>query len=213
MRIARYLWLGLVLAWPVEAAAQPWEPLAPIVVDARGSFVRFKGEAAVAGALGVQPDNLPTRGLGIGAGAHWYPLRGQRVALGVGAELLVARDTRTAEQTTTSTAPRPTVTTRLSAFSPQLSLNFGHRDGWSYVSGGIGSAGLTSEREDEPLAGSGERTRAIHYGGGARWFTGPHVAFSVDLRFYTVSAQPATNLRPGYPRSKIMVISAGISVH
>ena len=34
----------------------------------------------------------------------------------------------------------PTVNARFSALSPQVSLNFGTRDGWSYLSGGIGWA-------------------------------------------------------------------------
>ncbi len=53
--------------------------------------------------------------------------------------------------------------------------------------------------------------RTTHYGGGARWFTGPHLAFTFDLRFYTVNAQPAAGNRPAYPRTKMMVISAGVS--
>lgn len=205
--------LCLVLLPAGSAVAQPREPVSRFVVDAHGLLARFKGDAAVASGLGVTAENLPTRGLGLGVGAHWYPLRGRLVSLGLGGELVIARDRRTPAQTGEATTPLPTVTTRFSSVSPHVSLNFGKRDGWSYLSGGIGRARLTSERDDLPAAGSAEGARTINYGGGARWFTGPHLAFSFDLRWYTVDARAATAAQPGYPRSRMMVFSAGISLH
>ena len=199
-----------VLSCAGDSAAQPTTPIGPFVVDVRGALARFKEDPVVAGILDVEPTNLPTRGLGLDLGAHWYPLRGRRVTLGVGGQLLLARDTRTAEETTTTTAP-PTVTTSLTILSPQISLNFGHGDGWSYVSGGMGLGRLTAERDDTPSAEGAGRTRTTHYGGGARWFTGPRLAFTFDLRFYTVNARAATTAVAGFPRTKTMVISAGVS--
>jgi hypothetical protein len=195
-----------------EAGAQPPEPIARFVVDARGTLARFKEDAAVAAALNVTAKNLPTRGLGLAVGAHWYPLRGRRVTLGLGGEMLLARDSRTAPPASGSSADGPTVSTRFSAITPQLSLNFGKRDGWSYISGGVGLAKLGAERADAPFAADPDRVRALNYGGGARWFSRPHLAFSFDVRFYTVNAQPAAAPRPAYPRSKMMVISAGVSM-
>lgn len=195
-----------------NAAAQPAEPIGPYAVDLRGAFARFKEDAAVAETIAVAPSNLPTRGLGLAAGAHWYPFRLRRVTFGLGGELVWARDSRTAEQTTgTTTTAGPTVTTRFSALSPHLSLNFGGRDGWSYVSGGLGWASLSAERSDEPLPGDPERARMSHYGAGARWFTGPRLAFTFDLRFYAIDAVPAAGGRPAFPRNRMMVISAGAS--
>jgi hypothetical protein len=192
------------------AAAQPPEPIGPYALDARGTLARFKGSAAVADPLGVAADDLPTRGLGLAVGAHWYPLRRGRVTFGLGGELLMARDHRTGEATTAVPEP-PTITTRLSLMSPQLSLNFGKRDGWSYLSGGLGLARLTSEPDGAPFTADASRVRTTHYGGGARWFTGPHLAFTFDLRFYTINAQAASGTRPAYPRTKLMVISVGAS--
>jgi len=105
----------------------------------------------------------------------------------------------------------PTITTRFSVLSPHVSLNFGHRDGWSYLSGGIGTASLTTERQDLPFAEQAGRTRALHYGGGARWFNTPHLAFTFDVRFYTIAAQDVTGGRPPYPRMRFMAISVGAS--
>lgn len=215
MTNARCVWLCLLLvtlAGISDAAAQPPEPVGPFVADVRGTLARFKEDPVLAAALNVTPTNLPTRGLGLAAGVHLYPLRRRRITLGVGGEMLVARGSRTADQTGASAVQGPTVTTRLSAVSPQVSLNFGKRDGWSYISGGIGLARLTAERVDAPFAEGASRTRAINYGGGARWFTGPHLAFSLDLRFYTVNARAASGARPAFPRSKMMVISVGASL-
>jgi hypothetical protein len=133
------------------------------------------------------------------------------VAFGIGGEFLRTTDTRTLEPTTEGGPKGPTVEARLSSLAPQLSLNFGRKDGWSYISGGVGSADLTVERADRPV-GDGSRVRTINYGAGARWFTNKHLAVSVDLRFYSVGAQAATSTRPAYPKSTMMVISGGIAL-
>jgi hypothetical protein len=216
MQNIRLLCVCVVVLGAADAAAQPSQPVGPFVVDIRGSLARFKEDPAVASALAVEPSNLPTRGLGVTVGAHWYPLRRGRLSIGIGGELVMARDSRTAEpdedeEDTPTSTPLPTVTTRFSSLSPQLSLNFGKRDGWSYLSGGIGLAALTPEKAGTAMP-DGDRVRAIHYGGGARWFTGPHVAFTFDVRFYTVSAQAAQGTRPSFPRSKFTVFSAGVSL-
>ena len=200
---------SLTFARPCNAQGD--ERIKPLVADARLTLARFKEDGGIADAIGVTPMNLPTRGLGFGVGAHWYPLRGSKVALGVGGELLRARDSRTLDPETEDGPEGPTVETRLFSIAPQVSLNFGRRDGWSYISGGIGSAILTAERVDRPV-GDGSRVKTINYGGGARWFTNQHIAVSVDLRFYSVGTQSATLTRPAYPKSKMMVISGGIAL-
>jgi outer membrane protein with beta-barrel domain len=195
---------------PFTSSAQVNEPIRPVVADVRGVWARFKEDPAIASVIGVSAVNLPTRGLGVGLGVHWYPLRRATVALGLGGEMLIARDRRTLETGSDDDAPGPTVTTRMTAISPQLSLNFGRADGWSYISGGIGWAGFTAERDDQPLGDPDGRARATNYGGGARWFTKEHLAVSVDLRFYTIAEQPAATNRPAFPRMRLMVISAGV---
>lgn len=189
------------------------EPIAPFVVDARGVFARFKQFPAVAAGLAVPETELPTRGLGLVVGAHLYPVRTRSFALGVGAELLLrARGSNTIAPAVEGGPDGPTVVTRMTAFSPQVSLNFGKRNGWSYVSGGIGRASFTTERDDAPLEDPETRPMTINYGGGARWFAKTHLAFSLDLRFYAIRPQEATTVRPAFPRMTVMIFSAGISV-
>jgi hypothetical protein len=189
------------------------EPIGRFVLDARGALGRFKQDPASASVLDVQPTDLPTRGLGLVVGAHVYPLRTRKFALGLGGEILLrARASRTLPPATESGPDGPTIVTRLSAISPQVSLNFGKREGWSYLSGGIGRASFTTEFREDPFEDAESGPRAINYGGGARWFVKKHVAFSMDLRFYAINPQEASTRRPGFSRMTIMVFSAGIGV-
>ena len=210
MRIAYLLCSLLVL--PLPSFAQTPEPIGPIAIDARVATPRFKENADVASALGISTTNMPGRGLGLAGGLHWYPVRMGRVTLGVGGELLFSGASNTLEADDETSADGPTVNTRFNAVSPQVSLNFGTGRGWSYLSGGLGWGGLTTEREDDPVADAEGSTGVLNYGGGARWFAKDHLAFSFDLRFYAISAQAAAAGRPAYPKMTLLVISAGVSL-
>ena len=62
--------------------------------------------------------------------------------------------------------------------------------------------------------------KTINYGGGARWFIKPHVAFSFDVRFYAINPGTAGTaliqgvLTPfdGTPRTALLIIGAGLSL-
>jgi hypothetical protein len=99
------------------------------------------------------------------------------------------------------------------ALSPQLSLNFGNGNGWSYLSGGISLATWSVVPAGAPpLPIDDERRRTISYGGGARWFAKKHLAFSLDVRFYDIpAAAPQAGVTVS-PRAKLLVIGAGISL-
>jgi hypothetical protein len=196
-----------------HASAQdlPREPIGRFAADVRLAVPRYPDDGATAGALVVSEDNLPSRGLGIAAGVNVYPLRLGKVSIGFGGEWLTSNGSKTLEPTTAGGPSSPTVTTTFSVLSPQLSLNFGSRNGWSYLSGGIGFASFTTEREDAPVADADGRTRSLNYGGGARWFAKEHLAFCFDLRFYRINPQDATVGRPAYGGRRLMVFSAGVS--
>jgi hypothetical protein len=212
MRRTAALFLFLALATP--AAAQQKEPIGPFAIDLRGAFGRHKAEPSVATDLGVTAANLPTRTYGVGGGVHVYPLRSRRVTLGLGGNVVTTRGNRSLEvQSGAATEPvkGPVVRRRFTTFSPEISLNFGHRNGWSYISGGMfGRSKLYLDREDAPIRNPPFR-RTINYGGGARWFTSEHIAFSVDFRWYSVAEQAAGDGVIAQPRTTLLILSGGIS--
>jgi Outer membrane protein beta-barrel domain len=202
--------LTLLLTAAGTAAAQGSEPIGLFAADVRVTFPKYKQTESVATALGVDTLDLPTRGLGLVFGAHVYPLRKGVVTLGLGAELMASRRNRTQETAAGTVAQ--TVQTRFSSFSPQISLNFGAKQGWSYISGGLGWGRFTTELESAPLPDADGRVKTINYGGGARWFVNDHVAVSLDLRFYAVNPQEASLGRPAFPRMTILAFSAGLAL-
>jgi hypothetical protein len=186
------------------------QPIGPFIIDLRGLFVRHKQEPSVATELGVAPGNLPTRSFGVGGGAHVYPLRSRRVTIGLGGHVLIAGGSQTLAASTAGT-PSPTVRRHFRTFGPEVSFNFGHRNGWSYISGGLGRSSLYVDREDAPNTSASMR-KTIDYGAGARWFTHHRVAVSLEVRWFAVSPQAATATQIELPRTTLMVLSGGIAV-
>ena len=213
MRRLSFVLFCLALAAP--AAAQQKEPLPVFAADVRGMFSNHKVEPDIAKGLGVENGNLPTKSFGLMGGAHVYALRGRKVALGFGGNIILARGSRTLDivgEDGVTTTKSPTIQRHFTAFSPEISLNFGHRNGWSYLSGGmLGRAKLYVDRLDDPGTDAPTR-KALNYGGGARWFTTNHVALSVDFRWYSVAEQPQTASITFQPATTLLVLSAGISI-
>jgi hypothetical protein len=208
--------LLFLLSFASPASAQQKEPIGPFAADIRGIFARHKAEPSVANDLGVSAANLPPRSVGFAGGAHVYPFRAGKVTFGFGGNFVFGRGSRTLDipgADATTTTKGPTVRRYFRTFSPEISLNFGHRKGWSYISGGLlGRSKLYVDLESAPATGTSYRS-TINYGGGARWFTTDHIALSVDFRWYSVAEQPAV---PGgvvlQPRTTLLVLSGGIAI-
>jgi hypothetical protein len=215
--------LAAVLSSPGAASAQPPQPLPPLpipapedrigpfVVDLRGSLPVFGQDAQIAETLGLSPGALPSFGLGLTVGGHVYAPRTGPLTFGAGAELLWSRGRRSPPDADSDAAQGPDVETSFSALSPQASINFGRGAGWSYLSGGLGWGRFSVERADAPPRDSPGRTKTINYGGGARWFIKPHLAFSLDLRFYAVDASADEAGAPLAPSQTLLVINVGAS--
>lgn len=209
--------LLLLSSFATPAFAQQQEPIGPFVADIRGIVTRHQAEPSVANDLGVRAGNLPPRTLGFAGGAHVYPFRAGRVTFGFGGNVVFGRGSRTLDLESAAdaatTTKGPTARRHFTSFSPEISLNFGHRNGWSYISGGmLGRSNLFVDVESAPATGTSYRS-TINYGGGARWFTTDRVALSVDFRWYSVAEQPAV---PGgvvlQPRTTLLVLSGGIAI-
>src|SRR5687768_638371 len=111
----------------------------------------------------------------------------------------------------------PDVTTKVTALTPQLSLNFGHSLGWSYISAGMGRARVESSAV---LAGGtttftprdSDWVLTFNYGGGGRWFLTDHVGVGFDLRWHKLDNIVAGASHPGAPRMSLFVVGAGVVV-
>lgn len=206
----------------VGMARQPSDPLPRFAADLRAATVGLPT------GLGWTPPvptgtQIPRRTLGLEAGAHVYVVRYKLGGIGLGSTILLARGKTTpsaaaAPGTTAGTAAStlPAVTTTLRGVVPQISLNFGHRLGWSYISGGIGRTRVKGEVSQPATPTSStttesDWTRTLNYGGGARWFINDRVAFSLDLRWYKIAAVAETATRPPLPRQSLLVAGGGIS--
>ena len=206
-------------AFASTSAAQQKERIGPFVADVRFSSSGLPNEE---GWTPTVPNGtvVPSRGFGWEVGAHVNVLRFRAMALGVGATYLVARATSTPEEpvsTTPTPAPVtiPTVTTRVTSFAPQVSLNFGHALGWSYVSAGLGRSRTES---DASLTGvvftprNSDWVKTLNYGGGARWFLNDHLGVGFDIRWHKISLVAASATHPGAPRASLVVAGAGLVV-
>ena len=93
---------------------------------------------------------------------------------------------------------------------PQASLNFGSSRGWSYIGAGFAWSRRSTGVADTEFE-DGARLMGLHYGGGARWFIKPHVAFTFDLRFYRLPEQAEDGTIPFQPKTRLFLASAGLS--
>ncbi len=202
--------LLLLMTAATPAAAQDPGPIGPFVVDIRGSFVSVGQNALLAANRGLGPAQLAGSGLGLDIGGHVYLFRWRWITFGLGASALFMSTSRIPGQDDPD-PDGPPVNTRFRALSPQLSFNFGDGDGWSYLSGGLGTSRLSVfvEQETEPAQ---RRAGTLNYGGGARWFARPGLAFSFDLRLFAISPLEQTNTEPGSPRMTRVAISVGVSI-
>jgi hypothetical protein len=207
------LTIAIVLLAGARAEAQdPPPPIPRVVVDVRGSFPKFPQDSELAASRGVDPEELPGVGRGIDAGVHLSLLKWKAVTFGLGVLATLGRSSSSAFNVENQPIRRA-VTERFTSMTPQLSFNFGTGDGWSYISGGIGT-GVWSTVPDAqlPLPADEERLTTINYGGGARWFAKPHLAFTFDVRFHEIYPGTPQGGLPGSPRIAMLIIGAGVSI-
>src|SRR5688572_30383512 len=142
---------------------------------------------------------VPGRGFGLDLGLHVYPLNLGSARLGFGADVFYVRATTKpsppAPSTGSSAVPAPAgqrVELAMRMLSPQISLNFGSREGWSYLSAGFGTADVATRTSGVSAGRRGSsRLDAINVGGGARWFLKSHLAFGFDVRMHQIASGAA----------------------
>jgi hypothetical protein len=151
LRIAIATCVLVVVAIHPRAARGQDEPprIGPFVVDVRGTSPKFPDDAQLAQSRGLSVDELPGRGLGLDAGAHVYLFKWRVITVGVGAQMTLARAASGGVVQDGVEIARP-VTSWFTAFTPQLSFNFGTGNGWSYISGGIGTSVWSTVPDGQP---------------------------------------------------------------
>jgi hypothetical protein len=222
MRVRAVVFAVLLAGMANTSLAQTRQPIGRFVVDVRGASAGLPTDE---GWVPTLPANAlaPSRTLGLDAGGHVYFLRLGGLTFGAGSTMLFARGTTTAPDPVSSspTTPPPVQTipdvhTRLTSIAPQLSMNFGHALGWSYLSAGLG----TTKVESEAMIPSRSTVvftpresgwvKTVNFGGGARWFIKDRFGVGFDLRWYQVSTVPASATHPGAPR--VTLVTAGVGI-
>jgi len=204
------------------AAQDPPPPIPWFVVDAHATVPKFSSDdTELAASRGMVAAELPGSGIGAQIGLHLYLLHTRVVTFGVGGELAYGRSSNTppagSTQSDLTTPLRPAEETFLS-LAPQVSLNFGNGSGWSYLSAGLGGTTLSLVPQGAAdNSSNSDRLKTFDYGGGARWFIKPRLAFSFDVRFYVISPgfpgiSSTGTIYPAPPRQRLLVIGAGISM-
>lgn len=232
LRLRAAMLLAVFVSSTPAAAQTPSRP-GPWVADVRGVTSPVPDDPVFFPEL----DSLaviPARGFGLDVGAHVYVLNIGPSRLGLGANVVFVQATATpaavSASGSTATSIGQDVQVNLRLLAPQVSFNFGSRNGWSYLSAGLGTATTTTRttgsidarRENEPA-------RAINAGAGARWFIKSRMAFGFDVRMHRVSegtagpiertpavvTTPTTPATPAVltvtPGFTTVVISAGLS--
>jgi hypothetical protein len=156
------------------------------------------------------------------AGATVYPFRLGLITFGVGASLISGKgsgESLTITEGSGSTATTritPVVHTGVISVVPQLSINFGRKLGWSYLSAGVGRSKVTSRADavgTTPAVVVPEAwNSALNFGGGARWFMKPRLGAGFDVRFVKLGSRSATATLPAAKRTQVWTISAGITM-
>ncbi|MGE3576885.1 MAG: hypothetical protein AB7I25_00390 [Vicinamibacterales bacterium] len=174
----------------------------PWVLDLRGVTVSLPSDPAFLPGLPAG-SVVPGRGFGFDGGARWFWRRLGPSRLGLGLDATWARGT------TPGSATLPRVVETFVRAAPDLSFNFGGRNGWSYLSLGAGvariagSATLAGRALDPVTSGA---ILAIHGGAGARWFTTDRLAVGFDVRLHQLQAGDRT------PATMRFAASVGLSV-
>src|SRR5215471_17851167 len=189
MRLARLKWsfpLSMLFTFfgACVAGAQEPPPRIPLVAfDLHATIPKFPSEQALADSRDMTLAELPGRGLGLHTAITIYPLKWRALTFGIGGELTANRASQTPSEGAVGVRAAQE---KFLSVAPQLSFNFGSGNGWSYLSGGLGVSqwSLIPDGRDEPFPSDTERLKTLNYGGGARWFARPHLAFSFDARFY-----------------------------
>ena len=232
LRAGAVVLLATIVAASPAAAQAPGRP-GPWSLDVRGVSSPVPDDPTFYPRLDASA-LVPDRGFGLEAGAHVYLFNLGPARLGVGAALFAVRaitEPPPAPPPPAGTVARPgqrvQVDQRL--LTPQVSFNFGTRDGWSYLSAGAGRTEVVAKTAGAITGRRGSQSLStLNVGGGARWFLRSHFGVGFDIRVHLVGSgtagaieetpltpPPATPAPPVAPTTtpslRMVTISGGFS--
>lgn len=213
--------LLMLVVFAVPAGAQTPERLPWFTIDAHAATVGLPQAEGWVPAVSADTD-LPGRNWGVSTGATVYPFRLGLITFGAGASVIIGKGTGESLTITegsgsnATTRTTPVVHTGITNIAPQVSINFGRKLGWSYLSAGLGVSKVTSRADavgSTPAVEVPEAwNSAINFGGGARWFMKPRLGAGFDVRFIKLGSRSTTETLPAARRTQLWNISAGISI-
>jgi opacity protein-like surface antigen len=220
-RLAAALLIALLVTG-APAAAQSTSRPGPWALDVRGVTSPVPEQTVFYPTLD-RTALIPGRGFGFDLGVHLYLLNLGAARLGIGADLFYVRGKTTplvptpaAGSGTTASSVGQAVEVDLRMLAPQVSFNFGSREGWSYLSAGLGTADVVT-RTAGVLPGrrqQSSRLNALNVGGGARWFVKSHLAVGFDIRMHNIGAGTVEAPAPlvATPSMRILTVAVGLSI-
>ena len=153
LNVPRHLPVAGDLLAAVPASAQDEERLPWFAVDLHGASVGMPTAEGWIPVPVIGDTPLPGRGFGIAGGATVYPLRLGIITFGAGVSISAAKGKgesltiTTGSGATAVTVVTPIMRTAVFNVIPQLSINFGHKLGWSYLSAGLGTTRVTASMD------------------------------------------------------------------
>lgn len=209
-----------VLLASVPAGAQNAPRLPWFAVDVHAATVGIPQAEGWVPDLGTST-MYPGRNFGVSGGLTIYPVKLGRFTFGIGTTLSAAKATAKTEVVSGSGASQTVtvsqiVRTSVTNLIPQVSINFGRRLGWSYVSAGLGRTKVRSRADaigtTPEIVVPEAWNSALNFGGGAKWFMKPHLGAGFDIRFVKLASRSPTDVLPSAKRTQQWTISAGISI-
>jgi hypothetical protein len=201
--------------------AQERQPLPWFAIDLHAASI---GLPTAEGWIPVVSEDtpIPDRAWGPAVAATVYPFRAGIMTFGFGAAFSTGQgksdslEIITGSGSTATTRVTPVVRTQVTSLIPQVSINFGHKFGWSYLSAGLGRTKVESSADavgTEPqIIVPAAWNQALNFGGGARWFMKPRLGAGFDVRFVKLGSRGATAALPAARRSQMITFSAGLSI-
>ena len=221
MRLAVLASLLMLLA-AVPASAQDEERLPWFAIDLHAASVGLPTAEGWIPVPVIGDTPLPGRALGLTGGASVYPVRLGIITFGFGASFSAGKGKGEALTITTGsgssavTMVTPVFRTQVLNVIPHVSINFGRKFGWSYLSAGLGSTRVSASADASPttpaVALPEAWNQALNFGGGARWFMKEHLGAGFDVRFVKLGSRGASGDIPAARRTQMITFSAGISI-